>query len=366
MISRLRMFRIQMSTKALSQHRARRQRRRLGARLPADDALGGQRARRRLRPGHRRARLGRRAQPDLLDRPARVDPAAAASTRCTSRPRSPASGSCSSSRCSSLGLHARPGPRRARSCAGSARKLHFDPDTAADRPAPGRRPAGGADRRPRAAAAGVAAGRRLNWLLDAASLWVFLRGVRRHARHRRACWSRSGWPTSLAVIPITPGGLGIVEGIYIPTLVGFGLPAARGDARRRLVPHRPVLVPDPPRRPVVRLAARRAVVDRAPRPARPSARHRPPGDGGERAAHRVRPAAVGAQAPGEPPPDDDGRSPGRARRGRHGRARGARPRPAAPTRRCASGRTVDEHGAEVDARGPAVASAHGVPRPRRP
>jgi hypothetical protein len=28
----------------------------------------------------------------------------------------------------------------------------------------------------------------------------------------------------MAVIPITPGGLGIIEGIMIPTLVGFGVP----------------------------------------------------------------------------------------------------------------------------------------------
>jgi uncharacterized protein (TIRG00374 family) len=28
----------------------------------------------------------------------------------------------------------------------------------------------------------------------------------------------------LAVIPLTPGGLGIIEGVLIPTLVGFGVP----------------------------------------------------------------------------------------------------------------------------------------------
>ena len=32
-----------------------------------------------------------------------------------------------------------------------------------------------------------------------------------------------GLANIFAVIPITPGGLGIVEGVYIPTLVGFGL-----------------------------------------------------------------------------------------------------------------------------------------------
>ena len=75
-ISRVRMFRIQMSTKAL------------GNIVPggsaASSALGYrlmtlsgiQRTGRRLRTGDRRARLGRRAQRDLLGGPARVDPAA--------------------------------------------------------------------------------------------------------------------------------------------------------------------------------------------------------------------------------------------------------------------------------------------------
>ena len=35
-----------------------------------------------------------------------------------------------------------------------------------------------------------------------------------------------GLANELASIPITPGGLGIVEGVYIPTLVGFGVPVA--------------------------------------------------------------------------------------------------------------------------------------------
>jgi hypothetical protein len=35
-----------------------------------------------------------------------------------------------------------------------------------------------------------------------------------------------GLANLFAALPITPGGLGIVEGIYIPTLVAFGVPAA--------------------------------------------------------------------------------------------------------------------------------------------
>jgi putative heme transporter len=65
----------------------------------------------------------------------------------------------------------------------------------------------------------------LNWLLDAASLWVFLFAFDQ---------SRPVFPIDLlvayglanilAVIPITPSGLGVVEGVLIPTLVGFHVP----------------------------------------------------------------------------------------------------------------------------------------------
>lgn len=63
----------------------------------------------------------------------------------------------------------------------------------------------------------------LNWLLDATCLWVFL-------------WSFGavvspidllvayGLANVLAAIPITPAGLGIIEGVLITTLVGFGVP----------------------------------------------------------------------------------------------------------------------------------------------
>ena len=63
----------------------------------------------------------------------------------------------------------------------------------------------------------------LNWLLDAACLWVFI-------------WSFGsvispidllvayGLANVLAAIPLTPAGLGVIEGVLIPTLVGFGVP----------------------------------------------------------------------------------------------------------------------------------------------
>lgn len=61
-----------------------------------------------------------------------------------------------------------------------------------------------------------------NWLLDAAALWVFLRAYGQSLSIDGLIVS-FGLANIAAVIPITPGGLGIVEGVYVPTLVGFGL-----------------------------------------------------------------------------------------------------------------------------------------------
>ena len=61
-----------------------------------------------------------------------------------------------------------------------------------------------------------------NWLLDAASLWVFLRAFGGDISLDGLIVS-FGLANVFSVVPITPGGLGIVEGVYIPTLTGFGL-----------------------------------------------------------------------------------------------------------------------------------------------
>jgi uncharacterized protein (TIRG00374 family) len=60
-----------------------------------------------------------------------------------------------------------------------------------------------------------------NWLLDALSLWVFLRafGVTLNPIGLLVAF---GVANVLAAIPISPGGLGIVEWAYIPILVTFG------------------------------------------------------------------------------------------------------------------------------------------------
>ena len=61
-----------------------------------------------------------------------------------------------------------------------------------------------------------------NWILDALSLWVFLRAFGPNL-DPVGLLVAFGLANVLAAIPLTPGGLGIVEGVYIPTLVGFNL-----------------------------------------------------------------------------------------------------------------------------------------------
>lgn len=62
----------------------------------------------------------------------------------------------------------------------------------------------------------------LNWLLDAAALWVFIRAFGETANFIGVLVA-FGLANVLAVIPITPGGFGIVETVLVPTLVGFGV-----------------------------------------------------------------------------------------------------------------------------------------------
>ncbi len=64
-----------------------------------------------------------------------------------------------------------------------------------------------------------------NWLLDAASLWVFLFAFDQSKPvFPIDLLVAYGLANILAVIPITPSGLGVVEGVLIPTLVGFHVP----------------------------------------------------------------------------------------------------------------------------------------------
>ena len=83
-------------------------------------------------------------------------------------------------------------------------------------------------------AGGWAAG---NWLLDCASLWVFLLAFGAHVDPIDTLVAY-GLANILAVIPITPSGLGVVEITVIAVLKTFGVPgdvAAAGVLTWRLV-----------------------------------------------------------------------------------------------------------------------------------
>ena len=62
-----------------------------------------------------------------------------------------------------------------------------------------------------------------NWLIDAAALWVFIRAFG-GSLDIDALLVAFGLANVLAAIPILPGGLGIVEGTYVAVLPGFGIP----------------------------------------------------------------------------------------------------------------------------------------------
>lgn len=64
-----------------------------------------------------------------------------------------------------------------------------------------------------------------NWLLDAAALWVFLRAFG-ETPPVDGVLVAFGLVNVLSVIPITPGGLGVAETAYISLFLGFGLSRA--------------------------------------------------------------------------------------------------------------------------------------------
>lgn len=75
----------------------------------------------------------------------------------------------------------------------------------------------------------------LHWLLGAASLWVFIRAFG-PALNPIDVIVAFCVANVLAAIPITPGGLGIFEGVLSPLLVGFGL--TRGEAAISVLTYR--------------------------------------------------------------------------------------------------------------------------------
>lgn len=66
-----------------------------------------------------------------------------------------------------------------------------------------------------------------NWLVDALSLWVFIRAFG-EVLDPDALIVAFGLANILAALPILPGGLGVVEGTYVTALVGFGMPRSVG------------------------------------------------------------------------------------------------------------------------------------------
>lgn len=63
-----------------------------------------------------------------------------------------------------------------------------------------------------------------NWLLDAASLWVILASFQHGSLpNPDGLIVAYGLANVLGAIPVTPGGLGVVEGVLTPALVSFGM-----------------------------------------------------------------------------------------------------------------------------------------------
>lgn len=63
----------------------------------------------------------------------------------------------------------------------------------------------------------------LNWVLDALALWVVLVALG-YPLYIGSLVVAYGVASILALLPITPGGIGIIEGVLVPSLVGFGIP----------------------------------------------------------------------------------------------------------------------------------------------
>jgi uncharacterized protein (TIRG00374 family) len=63
-----------------------------------------------------------------------------------------------------------------------------------------------------------------NWLIDAAVLWVVLAAVG-HPLNPLTLFTAYAVANVLGLLPITPGGVGVIEGVLVPSLVAAGVPA---------------------------------------------------------------------------------------------------------------------------------------------
>ncbi len=62
-----------------------------------------------------------------------------------------------------------------------------------------------------------------NWLFDAASLWMMLAAFGQPIEVGPLL-ATYGVGSLIAMLPLTPGGVGLVEGVMVPALLGFGIP----------------------------------------------------------------------------------------------------------------------------------------------
>ncbi len=153
----------------------------------------------------------------------------------------------------------------------------------------------------------------LNWLVDAASLWVFLRAFG-GSLDIDALIVSFGLANLLAAVPITPGGLGYVDLAYLSTLVGFGL--SNSNARLGIASYRlaqfffPILIGGL----VVSQPAGRPVEHRATRPSRAAARAGAHRRGIGRVEDRLRAAIRSSAGARRRPRRGRSRSPSAARR----------------------------------------------------
>ena len=65
----------------------------------------------------------------------------------------------------------------------------------------------------------------LNWLLDAFALWLVLAALG-YPLYIGNLLIAYGIASILSLLPLTPGGIGIMEGVLVPSLVGFGVPGS--------------------------------------------------------------------------------------------------------------------------------------------
>ena len=97
-----------------------------------------------------------------------------------------------------------------------------------------------------------------NWFLDAASLWVFVAAFG-HRLNVDELLVAYGFASLIGGLPVTPAGLGVVEGLPHPRAGGPGRSDRLGDPGRPGLARRVVLAPHPGGRPELPVAEARSL-----------------------------------------------------------------------------------------------------------